>query len=176
MLNAIVSFFFLSSTVFAQGIITLKRNTELLRTYEEVTGVNKDSEILKIYQASFLSLPKDGLVTEMTGFTAVGMFNLTTTFCSKMIAKDRRLSPSERWIHAQMDLEKDVQTWSLEEKNVLFFKYAEFFWGRIPLQGELAKLVGIFDFVAQEPAPLNQELVLNSVCTSMLLHPAVFTK
>lgn len=167
---------FLALSGYGQSIISLKKNKELLRTYEELTNVKTDSEIQRIYQAAYLSLPKNGDVTELNGFTMVSMVNLSHAFCVKMIEKDRGLSASERWIHDSLDLEKEVATWSDGEVSTLINNYGLFFWNEKPKGSVAVDLKSIFAQIAKIEQPLAQSVTLSSVCMAMLTSPLVFTK
>jgi hypothetical protein len=167
---------FFSLVANAQGWISLRKNKEILRTYEELTGIKTDSEIQRIYDSSFLSLPKNGEVTELTGFTMVAMMNLSHTFCGKLIKKDISLPPENRWVHGKLDLSQEVAQWSDPKINELISIYADLFWGEPPSEKVHENLVSIFKGMSQIEQPMAQSVALSSTCTAMLMSPYVYTK
>jgi hypothetical protein len=167
---------FLSLTAQAQGLLSLRKNKEILRTYEELTGIKTDSEIQRIYDSSFLSLPKNGEISELTGFALISMLNLSQTFCQKLVTKERSLADGSRWVLNGVDLNKEVSTWSEDEIQFLTKSFGDLFWNEPMEPSVQTDLSSIFESMSQLPQPMVQSAAISMTCTAMLMSPYVYTK
>lgn len=166
----------ISSLAYSDAPIFLRKNVELLRTYESLTNVNRDKEIMDIYNAGFVSLPKNGDVTELTDFALIAMLKLSQAFCHKMYLNEVTFAPAERWVLTRLDLKKDVSKWNDNEIAELTSSMGEIFWGEIPDAESSKDLSEVFKSLSKLPQPAAQSSAVGLTCATMLLSPYVYTK